>query len=368
MSDPATRFTEWMDQVALPVWAGAGLDPGEPGFAEHLTLDGGPAHAPFKRVRVQARQVYVYSHAAQLGRDDGLAAARRGFEFLAGHGRLEGGLWARRLGRHGGVQDATVDMYDQAFVLLALAHFARASGEAAPLDLARDTVRGIEAGRHPGGKGFYNAWPDQPGVARQQNPHMHLLEAALALYEASGDDLFRRLADELLTLFLERFFDPATGTLTEFLDESLSPVAGEAGDHVEPGHHMEWVWLLREHARLCQADHAATMARLYQFAVEAGTDPATGLLRDVVGRDGRVRDAGARLWPQTEAVRGHLVMRRPDRADAALEALTRRFLDPAPAGMWHDHFGPDGALRSDKIPASSLYHLFTAHAELKANP
>ncbi len=139
-----------------------------------------------------------------------------------------------------------------------------------------------------------------------------------------------------------------------------------ATDHVEPGHQMEWVWLLREHARLRGADHSAPMARLYDFATAHGTDPATGLLHDVVGRDGAVRDGGTRLWPQTEAVRAHLVMGRPDRAEAALAALTTRFLHPAPAGMWHDHFDADGRLRSDKVPASSLYHLFTAHAELKA--
>lgn len=350
--------------MALPVWSGAGLDPDEPGFAEHLGLDGRLAHATFKRVRVQARQIYVYAHAAQLGRADALASARRGYDFLVAHARLPDGLWARRLGRHGGVQDATVDLYDQSFVLLALARFHRASGDAAALDLAANTVRAIEAAGRHSGKGFHNAWPD-PAAARQQNPHMHLLEAALALYEASGDEAYGALADELVALLHDHFLDPETGTLGEYFDHALQPLND---DHVEPGHHMEWVWLLREHGRLRDADHTAAIERLYRFAVEHGTDPATGLLYDVVGRDGRVRDGGTRLWPQTEAVRAHLVMRRPDRADAALDALTRRFLDPAPAGMWHDHFGPDGALRSDKIPASSLYHLFTAYAELKATP
>jgi len=363
LTDAAARFAHWMDHVALPVWSGAGLEPDEAGFAEHLTLDGRPAHAPFKRVRVQARQLYVYAHAAALGRPGALAAARRGYDFLVAHARLPDGLWARRLGRHGGVQDATVDLYDQSFVVLALAHFHRASGEAGALDLAAATVRAVEAGRHPA-KGFHNAWPE-PAAARQQNPHMHLLEATLALYEASRDEAHGALADELAALFHDHFFEGGTGTLAEYLDDGLSPLAD---DHVEPGHHMEWVWLLREHGRLRGANHTEAMAQLYQFAVEHGTDPATGLLYDVVGRDGRVRDAGTRLWPQTEAVRAHLVMARPDRADAALDALTRRFLDPAPDGMWHDHFGPDGTLRSDKIPASSLYHLFTAYAELKANP
>ena len=364
MTGAAARFAHWMDHAALPVWSAAGLDPGEPGFAEHLALDGRTAHAPFKRVRVQARQVYVYSHAALLGRADALAPARRGYDFLVAHARLPDGLWARRLGRHGGVQDATVDLYDQSFVVLALAQFYRASGEAAALDLAAATVRAIEAaGRHVG-KGFHNAWPE-PAAARQQNPHMHLLEAVLALYQATRDEAHGALADELTGLFHDHFLDRETGTLGEFFDPALASLGD---DHVEPGHHMEWVWLLREHGRLRAADHTAAIARLYQFAVEHGTDPATGLLHDVVGRDGRVRDAGARLWPQTEAVRAHLVMRRPDRADAALEALTQQFLQRAPDGMWHDHFGSDGALRSDKIPASSLYHLFTAYAELKANP
>jgi len=358
------KFQLWMDQQALPVWASIGLDADAAGFVEHLGLDGRPVAVDFKRVRVQARQIYVYSHAEMLGRPGALDAAHAGYDFLVAHGQLGDGLWARRLGRHGGVQDAAVDLYDQSFVVLALAHFHNASRIPSALDLASATVRAIgRDGRHPSGLGFHDHWPD-PSPHRSQNPHMHLLEATLALLAVTADPQHAALADELVELFEQRFFHAETGTLGEHFDETLRPVT----DHVEPGHQMEWVWLLREYARLRGGGHTDAMDRLYAFATTHGTNPETGLLYDIVGRNGTVRDGGTRLWPQTEAVRAHLVMGRPDRAEAALAALSKRFLHPAPAGMWHDHFHADGRLRSNTVPASSLYHLFTAHAELKATP
>ena len=48
--------------------------------------------------------------------------------------------------------------------------------------------------RHPGGLGFLVEKP--ASGPRQQNPHMHLLEAALVNLEASGDERFKALADD----------------------------------------------------------------------------------------------------------------------------------------------------------------------------
>ena len=46
--------------------------------------------------------------------------------------------------------------------------------------------------RHPGGEGYWNSLPPQGW--RQQNPHMHLTEACLAAYEATGEARFAETA------------------------------------------------------------------------------------------------------------------------------------------------------------------------------
>ena len=125
-------FRTWMVDDALPVWATAGRDAAGFGFQEHLTLDGLPAGVPFKRMRVQARQIYVFSHAHHLGLVGGIDAAADALRFITAEGMRPDGAWVRTLGRRGGVLDPAVDLYDVAFVLLALAWFARATGDPRP--------------------------------------------------------------------------------------------------------------------------------------------------------------------------------------------------------------------------------------------
>ncbi len=365
------RFADWMFQDALPVWSAVGFDGPGLGFHEHLTLAGMPADVPFKRIRVQARQIYVFSHAHLLGFAVGIDVAADALRFITTHGSRADGGWVRTLGRKGGVLDPAADLYDIAFVLLALAWFARATGDRGALQQARRTVQWVRDTMAAPGGGYHNAVPMEPGH-RQQNPHMHLLEAALALYEASGEDLFADLAHELVRLFRSHFHHADTGTLGEFYDDLLQPAPADAGTHVEPGHHYEWAWLLDRYARLFGGALDTEIMQLYQFAETYGRDPSGSAVLDVVNRDGTVRHASSRLWPQTEALKAHAAMARRDvavdrRIEAGLATLLDKHLTACPRGMWRDHFTTvDGCAMGAKIPASSLYHVMMAFAELES--
>ena len=217
--------------------------------------------------------------------------------------------------------------------------------------------------------GFHNVLPPEGGP-RQQNPHMHLLEAALALYETSGETLYLELAHELVDLFRRRLFDGPSATLGEFFTEDWSPSPGEAGDHVEPGHHFEWVWLLDQYERLTGASAGAEMEALYRVACAHGCDPATGLVCDRIGRGGQVLQNSTRLWPQTEALKAHVVMARRALAhEGAIADVVRnlgmRFFTDDPAGGWIDQLSAAGDAAVDKIPTSSFYHIFMAYGELQ---
>ena len=219
--------------------------------------------------------------------------------------------------------------------------------------------------------GFRNVVPAEAGP-RQQNPHMHLLEAALALLELTAEPRWRDLADRLVALFRRHLFDRETGTLGEFFDEGWRPEAGAAGSHREPGHHLEWVWLLGEYDRLTGADTRREAASLYRFALAQGTDRPSGLVLDVVDRNGVPRARSVRLWPQTEAVKAHVS--RAERGDddavariaPAVRALGTRFLAACPPGAWIDHFAADGTPIAARIPTSSFYHLFMSYAALRS--
>ena len=364
-----------MAGAALPLWRSAGHDGPGLGFADDLDGRGRPVRAPRTGVLTQARQIYVYSHAAALGWPHGLAAAASALRFLEAHAwRSDGGGWMRALGRGGGVADAAVDLYDNAFVLLALAWFARATGSAAPIAAAHRTLNAIEARMRAGDTpGFANAWPPEPGP-RLQNPHMHLLEAALALHDATGggEARFTDLARAMVSLFRERLFDPATGTLAELYGPAWQRLHEPyPGRQIWPGHHYEWVWLLHQAEARTGLGARAEARALFAFAQRHGLDAGTGLVRYAVTEEGVPLDRSLRVWPQTERLKAELSMaehegRNPAEAARAARLLLRRHLARgAPRGLWFERHGEDGGARAgERIPATSLYHLFVACAEL----
>ena len=362
------QFRRWMFELALPFWERHGHDEAVGGAREHLNLDATPADPGFTRMRVQARQLYCFSHAALLGWQPGERLARAGYGFITQAGERPDGGWVRRLTADGrGVIDGAVDLYDQAFVLFALGWYARLTRDEAPLARARRTLDWITTHMAAPPIGFRNVVPPEPGP-RQQNPHMHLLEAALALFDTGGEPVWRDLADQLVDLFRQHLFDRETGTLGEFFDDQWRPAAGAAGSHREPGHQLEWVWLLGEYDRLTGNDTRREAAALYRFAVSRGIDRPSGLAVDIVGRDGAPRARSRRLWPQTEAIKAHVSLAdRGDRGAAAriapaVRALGTRFLAACPPGAWIDHFAADGTPIADRIPTSSFYHLFMSYA------
>src|SRR5271165_7168847 len=334
----------WLFDSALPLWSVRGLDLDGFGFVEQLALDGRPSDPGFKRTRVQARQIYVFSHAHRLGWNGPAGeAASRGLDFLLAQAWLPEGGWARRLGRRGGILDPTYDLYDQAFVLFALGWHYRAFQDERSLHWARRTLDSVrDRLARPDGRGFWAILP--AGGECLQNPHMHLLEAMLTLAEATGEAMFFEQARKIVALFSASLFEPASETLGEYFDAAWQRQPGPRGLVVEPGHHFEWIWLLRHYRRLGGEDLAATAGALHRFACQHGVAPATGLVFDAIDAGGRVLDARHRCWPQTEALKAHLAMAEwRGRADlgaitGVLGNLLDRYLAHQPAGTWIDQF------------------------------
>jgi N-acylglucosamine 2-epimerase/mannose-6-phosphate isomerase len=369
-NDIYTAVNRWLFEDALPYWGMHGVDRINGGYVEHLRLDGSNPDVDFKRVRVIGRQIYVFSHAALLGWSEGLALARHGYDFLTQNTWLgpDGG-WARRLDRAGKVKDATPDLYDLAFVLFAFGWFYRASGDAEALGWARRTVDFMNTHmRHPDGLGFLTEKPEHG--PRLQNPHMHLLEAALVNLQATGDSKFRALADEIVDLFCDRFFDAATGTLGEYFNGDWSRVGGDAGRMIEPGHQFEWAWILSTYQQVTGRNLRPYVRGLVEFAERYGVNGECGATYDVVRDDGLVLDRGLRVWPHTERIQAAVAMFELDGQDPrpVFETtgafLFKTFLSQTPRGTWIDHFNPDGTPKVDKIPASTLYHLMIGFSEM----
>jgi mannose/cellobiose epimerase-like protein (N-acyl-D-glucosamine 2-epimerase family) len=360
---PFAALRDWMFRDALPFWAAHGVDREHGGFFEELAFDGAPTACAFKRVRVMCRQTFVFSHATLLGWKPGGELSRLGYEYLVETARLPDGGWARRLARDGAVQDGTPDLYDMAFVIHAMAWRYRASGDPESLLRARATLDFIQQNlRCPSG-GYWSA----QGAAAPllQNPHMHLLEACLAAFDAGGDERFMEEAHALMQLLRDAFFDGRT--LGERFDANWRRAAGD--NEWEPGHHFEWAWLLAEYRRLGGDDLTDVARALVESAERHGVDPQSGAVWDAVSADGQPTRASSRLWPNTERIKAHLALFALTGADpraavkAAVNLILNRYFANMPPGLWIDQFDGNGAAMARAVPASILYHLCSAFAE-----
>lgn len=388
MSIDAALIHDWLTRQALPLWSHAGYDDAVGGFVESLTLDGQPLLDRDKRMRVQARQIYVFSHAHRLGwvppvgGPSALDAARGGFEFLTRHyWHGDGGGFVFSTTRDGTPADTRIETYEQAFALFAFAWYHRASGDPEALTWATRTLAFLdEQLADPVHGGFFENLPHD--LPRRQNPHMHLLEAFLALHATTADPAYLDRARAIVDLFRDKFFDTRTGTLGEFFTTDWTPAPGTAGQIVEPGHHFEWVWLLRRYADATDDDTRDMADALYAFASTHGCDhapgPAQGLAFDSVlrrGADARLGhgtslDDNKRLWVQTEAIKAQLARLEggadpvaSERLEILLERLFGLYLAVG-HGNWQDHLDTNGAAIAQSAPASSFYHLFLCLTEV----
>lgn len=365
----AARAKRWLVRDALPLWATAGVDP-RGGFHERLAADGRADLTAPKRLRVQARQVFVYAFASRMGWFDGVALAERGAEFILDRARLEPGrpAYACLLTPDGGIADATVDTYDQVFVVFALASLFAATGDRTVLDEATAALAYLEDRlSDPVHGGFREAEPDRE--PRRQNPHMHAFETFLTLFEITGNRDHLKRADKIFTLFQERFFNHREGALQEHFESDWTVRAGVEGLVCEPGHEMEWCWLLHRYTEVSGVDTAAYSEALFRHADTYGRNRATGFLADQITVDGGALRSGSRLWPQTEHIKALCARsltgckRAGDQVDSVFDALFEKFLDTPVRGAWIDRRSADGAITDATAPASTFYHLIGAIAE-----
>ncbi|QNT77807.1 AGE family epimerase/isomerase [Entomobacter blattae] len=370
-------FRSWLLDQAFPIWGTIGCDgdkdsPARFGAQEYLTLQGLPAHPPFKRLRVQARQLYSFVQASFLGWEEGRVRADGIYHFMQ-NAALPGGGWAKTLTPTGEILDKTADLYDIAFVIFSFSWYGRLTKKAEPIEKAQETIRWLYKTMQGQNGGFENTFPVGK-ESRQQNPHMHLLEAALALYEVTKNPVDLFFAEDLIDLFKMYLFNKKNHTLGEFFEKNWQPCR-QQGHLVEPGHHYEWIWLLSEYSRLTRYSMLPYIERLYTFNSKFAIHPETGLIYDSVDNVGHVKKASSRLWVQTEALRAETAVyafssfprdKVQHHIIQLVKALLFRYFHPqyCPAGMWADqldeHHNPVG----DKIPASSFYHIIAGYCEL----
>jgi mannose/cellobiose epimerase-like protein (N-acyl-D-glucosamine 2-epimerase family) len=363
-------MSAWMKDEALPFWGSFGVDHARGGFHERLDLQGRPVFDVPKRLMVQGRQLYVSCHAALLGwHADARGLADRCVDYMVKSFYRRDGKpgWIYSLAPDGEVASAVRDTYGHAFALLGLAWYHRLTRDSQVLRIADETLAFLDEALACDLGGYLDAAP-APDAIRRQNPHMHLFEATIALYQVTSDRKYLVRSAKLFDLFANHFFQPVTGTLCEYLGRDLNPLPDARGQVTEPGHHYEWVWLLHGFQRAAGRDVGSYCSALYDHADRHGWDPERFVVDEVESR-GAVLKGSRRSWPHTEALKANIVEGErgrkgcDEKAAVCVTQLMKAFVGRPVPGGWIDHIDSTGRPIVNMMPASTLYHLFVAVAE-----
>ena len=354
LTQSADLLKHWCVSQALPQWEQSAKKDDD-SWVEHLCLDGSPDLEAERRWRVLARQVYVYAKSTSLGWYDGLKTAEDTYRKMKAVG------WVHRVNADGDITNDMRDLYDHAFYILAASSLYAATQKPEYLQDAEALLAWIETSlKHPSG-GWKETSLSKKTDERRQNPHMHLLEASLFLYSVTHAPNHLKTAKKVFSLFEKYFLDD--GTISEFFGSDWTLLPGEKGQTAEPGHAMEWIWLLGQYSKATGADVADYQTALYRRSL----NQRGYFLLDEETKSGRIRRETTRLWVQTEVIKAHLAMAETnvpgarEMAAASIDALFPTFLTNS--GLWNDQINACGANIAKTIPVSTFYHILCMAAE-----
>lgn len=338
-------------------------------FPERFDLSG-VENTEYFRTFVQARHVFSFACIGKLGwTGPWRQLIGSALETLLSRAKRSDGFFVHKMDSNAEPLDMRADLYDQAFVLLALAVGGSSLNRPELFDEAEDLLSRIsDRWRHP--EGGYHEGEIADDRVRRQNPHMHLLEALLALSEASDRPVFATAAQKIAELARDRFIDPSSGALLEYFRDDLHPAEGIEGRIAEPGHCFEWAWLFERIAADGSAEWINVSDRLTEFGRNVGIDDSRGVAVNEVLVDGELHDGLARLWPQAERMKAAAIRFRRLGSEFEAEEVVlaarslEKYYDVPTAGLWRDKLKPDASWMEELAPGSSLYHISCAYAEL----
>jgi len=360
----------------VPFWYPDMTDRESGGFRLNHGKDGewkGPAP---KGIVSQARMVWFLARFSRspYGKLEHLAAAMHGFEFL------QQSLWDQEFGgffwtvSHDGQTpiQAAKHLYGQAFGLYALSELAAASGDEAPLRLAKELFALLEKHAHDERRGGYleffeRDWSEPSagtvgymGVTsniKLMNTHLHLMEAVTTFYRVSKDPVAKERLVELMNIQSNSVVRKSIGACTDKYTLDWNPLSGRKFSVVSYGHDIENAWLLMD---ACDAlgtpkpPFLDLYRTLFDYSLSYGFDHKKGGFFSTGPFKAKAVDLEKVWWVQAEGLISALMLFQMTGEARYWEAFRKtlswidQYQTDREAGDWYGVVLPDGRAQGDK--------------------
>jgi sulfoquinovose isomerase len=339
------------------------------GFHE-LSVEGLPIKAtnPMRGIHGTARMVHCFAIAGLFGRPGAAEIVDHGMNFLwNSHRDAERGGYYWAVDDNGPADKGRKQGYGHAFVLLA-ASSAKLVGHPLADQMIADVTEVLET----------RFWEEQHGAIAEefnadwsaiapyhgQNSNMHLTEALMAAFEATGNREYLQKAERIADLIINRRARENGWRVAEHFDADWNVDKAYAGDPMfrpsgtTPGHWLEWsrlvlqLWALggKRHAWMLEASEA-----LFHASVTIGWDNKFGGFFYNLDWNDKPDQPHKLWWPMCEAIgaAAFLGAHRPSEFHESWyrriwDVVARHHLDDVHGG-WHEQ------LTHDMRPAHSLF-------------
>lgn len=342
-----------------------------------------PSSNPVRGIHASARMVHCYSIAYMLGRPGAGDLIDHGMNFLwNGHRDQKNGgyVWSMNDDGHA---DTNKQGYGHAFVLLA-ASSAKVIGHPLADRMLADITEVLETRFWEKQHGaiaeeFTADWgPIDGGTYRGQNSNMHLTEALMAAYEATGEQHYLDKAESIADLIIRRLAGATGFRVGEHFDTNWNlnkdyyhpdEMFRPAG--TTPGHALEWarltlqLWVLGNKKHAWMPDAAKN---LFIQAMSLGWDKQKGGFFYTLDWDNKPAKTNKLWWPMCEAAgAAHFINQHlphdpffEDSYRLIWSTIANRFIDHKNGG-WHEELTEDLAPAHTLFPGKGdIYHAFQA--------
>lgn len=253
----------------LAYWQRHAPDPVNGGFYGRVDYQNRPDPDADKGIVLNSRILWTFSAALiHTQHDDYRPIADQAFQYIRQHfvdPQYGGVYWS--VTAKGQPKQPIKQLYGQAFTLYGLSEYARATGSAPALALAKEIFQTMVRHAHDPKKGgfreaFARDWSATTDYilsksdrqeTKTMNTHLHILESFTALYRVWPDKTVADQMRGMLTVFTNHIVDPRTYRMNLFMDDNWQ-VRRTA---VSYGHDIEASWLLPEAADVLAARNPA---------------------------------------------------------------------------------------------------------------